>query len=442
MKRKELKFIDLFAGLGGIRLGFEQAASELGISTECVFTSEIKEHAIKSLTSNFNHKNIAGDITKIEADILPDFDYLLAGFPCQAFSVAGKQKGFVDTRGTLFFDIERILKAKKPIGFILENVEGLVKHDRENKNDNIGRTLKTIVDSLSKDYKVTYRVLDSKDFGVPQSRKRIFIIGSLNKHITLDNFEVVNKNINEILESKVEVLNTEFTKKILKHYKPEMLYGKFIKDKRGGDNNIHSWDISAKGEVNTEEKRLLNMLFKERRKKHWAEKIGIEWMDGMPLTKEQIETFYNNKQLPKMLDNLVKKGYISFEHPKKKIVSKASTGQNKVYERVPDITKSKGYNIVSGKLSYPFSHFLNPNDIAPTLVAMDMDTIGVIDGKGIRNLTIREGLRLFGYPETYSLDMFEVNKTEIRKAYDLLGNSVCVPVVKAVSLRVLKNNNL
>jgi DNA (cytosine-5)-methyltransferase 1 len=108
-------------------------------------------------------------------------------------------------------------------------------------------------------------------------------------------------------------------------------------------------------------------------------------MDGMPLTEEQIETFYNNKQLPQMLDNLVKKGYLSFEHPKKKIVSKASTGQNKVYERVPDITKSKGYNIVSGKLSYPFSHFLNPNDIAPTLVAMDMDTIGVIDGKGIRN---------------------------------------------------------
>lgn len=106
-----IEFIDLFAGLGGIRIGFTQAAQELGLETRCVFTSEIKDAALKALNHNFPGENITKrDITRVNSSEIPYFNILLGGFPCQAFSFAGKQKGFLDTRGTLFFEIERILK--------------------------------------------------------------------------------------------------------------------------------------------------------------------------------------------------------------------------------------------------------------------------------------------------------------------------------------------
>src|SRR3989344_8919488 len=143
----KITFIDLFAGIGGTRIGFEQACKNKGIKSKCIFTSEIKDHALKVYKENFGNHIIHGDITKIDVKDIPNFDVLLAGFPCQAFSSAGKRKGFLDTRGTLFFEIERILAFKKPQGFILENVEGLVKHDCENKKDHIGRTFKLILNT-------------------------------------------------------------------------------------------------------------------------------------------------------------------------------------------------------------------------------------------------------------------------------------------------------
>lgn len=127
----KVKFIDLFAGIGGIRKGFEIAFHKCGYETECVMTSEIKPHAYKVLQANHPNEEIRGDITKIDADTIPDFDFLLGGFPCQAFSFAGRRLGFQDTRGTLFFEVERILKEKRPFGFILENVEGLVTHKKK-----------------------------------------------------------------------------------------------------------------------------------------------------------------------------------------------------------------------------------------------------------------------------------------------------------------------
>ena len=168
-----IRFVDLFAGIGGIRKGFELACRDKGFRTECVFTSEIKPYAIKVLKQNHPNETINGDITQVEAASIPDFDFLLAGFPCQAFSAAGKRLGFQDTRGTLFFDVERILKEKQPYGFVLENVEGLVNHDREKPEDKIGRTLTTILEHLKAlNYKVSWKVLNAKYFGVPQERKR------------------------------------------------------------------------------------------------------------------------------------------------------------------------------------------------------------------------------------------------------------------------------
>jgi DNA (cytosine-5)-methyltransferase 1 len=437
MNKTKIKFIDLFAGLGGIRLGFEEACHDRGIETECVLTSEIKPYAIKTLKHNHQHEDIVGDIFQVKNEDIPDFDFLFGGFPCQPFSTGGKRQGFADTRGTLFFEIERIIRYKQPYGFILENVEGLVKHDIENKNDKIGRTLKTILYKLEKElgYQVSWEVLDSVNFGVPQSRKRVFIVGTKNEKVSLSNFEPNFKVLKDILEKGKQTMDSDFTKKLLTHYTIDELYGKSIKDKRGGENNIHSWDIGVKGECSKEQIYLLNKLFKERRKKQWAAEIGIDWMDGMPLTLSQIQTFYPKSNLFEeidlkgMLDDLVEKGYLRFEHPKKLVKENSENGIISI--RVYDEKKPKGYNIVTGKLSFEINKILNPNDIAPTLVATDMVKIVVPDGKGVRRLTTREGLRIFGYPEDYEIPVKE------SLAFDLLGNTVVVPVIKAVSERIL-----
>lgn len=160
----EFRFIDLFAGIGGIRIPFQ----ELGGA--CVFSSEWDQFAQKTYTVNFG-ETPSGDITKIESSSIPDFDILLGGFPCQPFSSAGLKKGFADTRGTLFFEIERIMRDKRPKAFLLENVKQLQTHDK-------GRTLKVILSHIKElDYYVKYVVLRAGDFGVPQNRERTYIVG-------------------------------------------------------------------------------------------------------------------------------------------------------------------------------------------------------------------------------------------------------------------------
>ncbi|WP_394993233.1 DNA (cytosine-5-)-methyltransferase [Streptococcus alactolyticus] len=414
-----VKFIDLFSGLGGIRLGFEQALAEHGLVGKCVFSSDIKPAAIKAYHKNFNH-NPKCDITKVSPASIPNFDFLLAGFPCQAFSQAGLGLGFQDTRGTLFFDIAKILMEKKPLGFVLENVEGLVSHDK-------GKTFKVIITTLQElGYHIQYKVLNGKDFGLAQSRNRIYIIGYKNTALPeLDQFNYSYSTLKDVIEYNVPPIETDFTKKLLSHYSIQDIYGKAIKDKRGGKNNIHSWDIGLKGEVTAEQTELLDLLLRQRRNKKWAEIIGIDWMDGMPLTKEMISTFYDDPNLSEMLEDLVSKGYLTFEYPKKKVGNK----------RVPDETLEKGYNIVTGKLSFEFTKILSPDDVTPTLVATDVSRLAVPVNNGIRKLTVKEGLRLFGFPDNY--DLSHLSEAE---AFDLLGNTVCVPVIKAVSSKLLKNH--
>ena len=159
------RFIDLFAGIGGMRLAFEKAGGE------CVFSSEWDKDSQRTYAANFG-ETPAGDITKIEATEIPKFDVLLAGFPCQPFSSIGKRAGFKHkTQGTLFYDVLRIIEAKRPSAFLLENVKGLVSHDK-------GKTLEVILRSLEEQgYAVHYKILDSADYGLPQVRKRIYIVG-------------------------------------------------------------------------------------------------------------------------------------------------------------------------------------------------------------------------------------------------------------------------
>ena len=163
--KSKFKFIDLFAGIGGMRIAFES------VGGTCVFTSEWDANAQKTYEANFGDTP-DGDITKVNEKDIPDFDVLLAGFPCQPFSSIGQREGFKHkTQGTLFYDVLRIIEHKRPSSFLLENVKGLVSHDS-------GNTLKIIIESLvSIGYQVQYKVLDAADFGVPQFRKRIYIVG-------------------------------------------------------------------------------------------------------------------------------------------------------------------------------------------------------------------------------------------------------------------------
>lgn len=168
MKNKQYRTIDLFAGIGGIRLGFE----EFGCKN--VFSSEWDKYAQDMYEANFGEKPF-GDINDIDPNDIPDHDILLAGFPCQPFSIAGKGLGFADTRGTLFFNIEAILKAKKPRAFLLENVKRLTTHDN-------GNTFNIICNKLQElGYTIYYKVLNTLEFGLPQKRERIYIVGFLDE---------------------------------------------------------------------------------------------------------------------------------------------------------------------------------------------------------------------------------------------------------------------
>lgn len=183
------KFIDLFAGIGGFRQGFEQEGFE------CVFSSEMDKHAQEMYFENFNERPF-GDITQVDVDDIPSHDILLAGFPCQPFSIAGEKKGFNDTRGTLFFDIARILEAKKPKVVVLENVKHFKSHDK-------GKTLQVVLETLRElGYTTNWTVLNAKDFGVAQNRERTIIIGSRNQ-VAFD-FNLLDKQkavaIGDILE--------------------------------------------------------------------------------------------------------------------------------------------------------------------------------------------------------------------------------------------------
>lgn len=418
---KTITFIDLFAGLGGIRIGFEEAIKSLGINTRCLFASEIKPHAISVYKENFKENLIHGDITKIESSNIPNFDYLLAGFPCQAFSTAGKRRGFLDIRGTLFFDIIRILREKNPSGFILENVDGLVKHAN-------GETFKTILKELEYlDYKVSWKILNASDFGVPQNRKRVYIVGALDKIVNLNEFTKKKSVIKDILETDIKNINKiAFVDILLKFYTKDQLAGKSIKDRRGGKNNIHSWDIELKGAITKEQKNLMEILLKKRRMKIWAEKKGIAWMDGMPLTSEEISTFYQHPKLEELLEDLTSKGYLKYEYPKDIFFEKG------VKIRKYNTNKEKGYNIVAGKLSFPISTILSESHVSPTIVATEIGKIAIVTKDTIRNFTINEGLGLFGYPKTYN-----INNVTYDKAFDLLGNTVTPPVITAITERLL-----
>ncbi len=207
--RRAIRFIDLFCGIGGFRYAIEGVAQKAGVGVECVLSSDIDPDCQKAYEANFGEIP-KGDIHEIAVDVIPDHDVLLAGFPCQPFSIIGQRKGFEDARGTLFFEIARILETKKPMVFVLENVKLLVGH-------NGGKTLARIMEVLRNlGYKADYRVFNALDFGLPQKRERIFIVGfRMPCDFNWPKGRVPMKPLKEILEKKVpaEFYVTDYIKK-------------------------------------------------------------------------------------------------------------------------------------------------------------------------------------------------------------------------------------
>ena len=323
-----LKSIDLFAGIGGIRLGFEQAFGE---ELKTVFVSEWDEYAQKTYKANFaDDFEIAGDITKISENDVPDFYICLAGFPCQAFSLAGQRKGFADdykgmSRGTLFFDVARICDKKKPKVIFCENVKGLTIHDKGRTFDIIKNTLREI------GYTPYEHILNSKDFGVPQNRERIYIVAFRNdiapKEFIFPTPTDSSKRIKDILEGPVPA----------KYYLSEC-YMQTLRD--------HKARHAAKGHGFGYEIR------------DWDDVAGAIVCGGMGRER-----------------NLI------------------------IDKRQTDLT--------------PTTHIK-----------------GEINKEGVRKMTPREWARLQGFPDSYKLVLADVH------LYKQFGNSVTVPVIKAIADKV------
>jgi len=236
---EKIRFIDLFCGIGGFRVAMDQASTENNLIPECVFSSDIDRYCQNSYESNFGHRP-TGDITKVDPKTIPDHDILFAGFPCQPFSIIGQMKGFDDTRGTLFFYIANIIKEKRPKAFILENVKQLVGHDK-------GKTLKVILKTLEDlGYTVKHTVLNALDYGLPQKRERVVIVGHKDP-IPFSYPDPVRpfKPLDQILEKKVEkkhIASTYIKKKRKEAHKSAYKLSIWHENKSG---NICSYPYSC-----------------------------------------------------------------------------------------------------------------------------------------------------------------------------------------------------
>jgi DNA (cytosine-5)-methyltransferase 1 len=229
--------------------------------------------------------------------------------------------------------------------------------------------------------------------------------------------------LGEVIDPEVthtDIKPPDFAKKIIAMHKKKSIHGFRVQDKRGGGNNIHSWDLDS--ELSPEERQLMNLIMTERRKKKWAEAKNIPWMDGMPLTSEEIGTFWGDGGgLQGMLDHLVERGMLRVEKPK-------TLDENG--KRIYDTEGLDGYNICKGKLSFPISNILDPRGASPTLTATDCNKLAVVGKNFLRRLTPRELARISGFPDSYQL-LEECNN------YDLFGNTVVPPLVEAVLRQTL-----
>lgn len=362
-----IKYIDLFAGVGGFHYG-------IGDKGECVYSNEWDKYA------NSVYKKHYGECD--ESDIrtvtnIPDHDLLCAGFPCQSFSIAGKRGGFEDTRGTLFFEIARIARDKRPRYLLLENVKGLLSHDK-------GKTFQTIIGVLSDlGYRVEWQVLNSKHFGVPQNRERVFIIGHLGGGSGRKVFPIGGTNGKDIIVKGV--LNSETWKKrnesIRRVHDPEGI--------------APTTPTGTGGGVMT--------------------KVAIAWSKSHRTGKTEADKRRHN--------------YGKVEH-------RIKTGEFNTLNTGEGCRTQSSQNFVGitrGRSNKPYKK----SDIAPTVRQSDKDDVRAISGTRIRRLTPVECERLQGFPDDWTKYGHEGQEISDTQRYKMMGNAVTTNVISAIMEKLL-----
>jgi DNA (cytosine-5)-methyltransferase 1 len=366
----KIKFFDMFAGIGGFRAGLDRAGGY-----ECVGHCEIDKHADAAYRAVHTVKEsevFYEDATKIDTNTLPEFDLLCAGFPCQSFSIAGKRKGFSDPRGTMFFEIARVARARRPAYLLLENVPGLLSHDK-------GRTFAAILHALCElGYSVEWQVLNSKDFGVPQSRRRVYIVGYLDRGCAGQVLPVRDTNTKAL----IQLIGG---RQDLRVYDPDGLAKTLLAKSGGpgGKTGLYFMDLSTKNPKVTLQSRCLTARYDRGISNRTAESSGVL-----------------------LIKEATKRGY-----------TEAAPG-NSVDLSFP------GTNTRRGRAGAAIAHTLNTNSAQGVMTLLGR----------IRRLMPRECLRLQGFSDPQIDKILAVSSDA--QAYKQAGNAVTVNVVHALGLRL------
>jgi DNA (cytosine-5)-methyltransferase 1 len=390
---KPFNYVSLFSGIGG----FEQALNKLGGS--CVMASEIDKYANQAYEVLYGHPTV-GDVTKVAAEDVPDHDLLVGGFPCQAFSVAGKRLGFEEARGTLFFEIARIAKVKRPKAMLLENVKGLVSHDK-------GKTLDTIIQTLDEiGYTVDFDVMNSKYFGVPQNRERIFIVAVRNDLIEPCEWnvgkrsDVVAKGKRRIKELGVKTFN---------------------------------FDWPAQEEVTVRLRDILESDVDERfyLSEEKTEKLVAQLEAQSPSVTEEIKC-YNPRNTYDGTQTRMQDRVYDAEGNTVALTSFCDR-LNVIEPQMLGHIELKGHDAIK--------RVYDPAGVSPTLTTMGGGHREPKIAEGgpkyrIRKLTPRECFRLQGFPDA-EFDKLTANGISNSQLYKMAGNAVTINVISALGKRLL-----
>jgi DNA (cytosine-5)-methyltransferase 1 len=437
---KTFTYVSLFSGVGG----FEQALNKLG--GKCVMASEIDKFANKAYEVLYGEPTV-GDVTEIEAEDVPDHDLLVGGFPCQAFSVAGKRLGFEDTRGTLFFEMARIAKAKKPKVILAENVKGLVGHDK-------GRTLNTIVQTLCDiGYTVDFNVLNSKYFDVPQNRERIFIIAIRDDLIKPEAWKIEGTNV--VAKGKRRIAQLDGVKTFNFDWPPQTEVTTRLRD-------ILEDDVDERFYLSEEKTaRLIAELdgkeFSDNDEPEMVGRIDLKGHDAIKRVYSPngvgntLTTMGGGHREPKIAEvrPVLTPDKTPIEYSRKNGVGKEieqahtlsasdwrglnrNQTQNAVLEVRPVLTPDRETKRQNGR------RFKDDGEESFTLTAQDRHgiAVGTPPRYRIRKLTPRECFRLQGFPDS-EFDKLVAAGISNSQLYKMAGNAVTVNVIDAIGRRLL-----